>query len=195
MSQARAETAVKAEAKFVKKYLIFLALIAGCGSSDDPAGNGSTGISALTNGPGGPAASSAAQPDENRLTGLFESGPQAQRNQLCMVEKTRGNAQFGIVVWGANMHSCSGAGEAVREGQALRLRMAGDSACEIRATIDGGTIRLPDSIPDGCAYYCGARATFAGTSLSRVGSSPADAMKATDLAGDPLCETSATAPG
>jgi hypothetical protein len=184
----------KCEVRVVKKSLIFVLLVAGCGGSEQPgqneAGRNDTARAQESSVPG-----PAPQSPDTRLTGLYESGPETQRNQLCMVEKGGGSAQFGVVVWGANMHSCSGAGEAVREGRTLRLRMAGDSACEIRATIDGGIVTLPDALPEGCAYYCGARARFAGASLTRVGSTPADAMKATDLAGDPLCDAGSVAPG
>jgi hypothetical protein len=76
----------------------------------------------------------------------------------------------------------------VRDGARLRLRMAGDEACEVEARIDGGTVTLADTIPEGCSYYCGARARFEGAVLTRRGTSAEDAMKAKDLVGDPLCE-------
>jgi hypothetical protein len=178
----------------VKKCLIFLLLMAGCGGPEQP-GENEAGSNDGAQAQGSDVPSPAPRSSDTRLTGLYEGGPEAQRNQLCMVEKDGGSAQFGVVVWGANMHSCSGAGEAVREGRTLILRMAGDSACEIRATLDAGIVTLPDSLPEGCAYYCGARARFAGARLTRVGSTPADAMKATDLAGDPLCDAGSVAPG
>lgn len=172
----------------MKKSLILLVLLAGCGgAAEQPGGNASepgTGAEAQERG----ATDAAAQAIETtRLTGLYEGGPPGQPSQLCIVDRGTGDAQFGIVVWGANMHSCSGAGQAVREGDALRLRMAGDSACEIRASIRDGTVTLPQSPPSGCTYYCGARAQFAGATLARTGTSVQDAMKAKDLAGDPLC--------
>ena len=86
------------------------------------------------------------------------------------------------------MHSCSGSGSAVREGATLRLRMAGDEPCEIAATLAGGTIRLPQAVPQSCAYYCGARAQLAGAAFTRAGATVEDAMKARDLVGEPLCE-------
>jgi hypothetical protein len=109
----------------------------------------------------------------------------AQKNQLCIVEKG-GEAQFGLIVWGGNLHSCSGAGRAVRSGERLSLRMTGDESCTIEASLKHGTIALPATLPAGCAYYCGARASLAGATFTRA--TEADARKATDIAGDPLCD-------
>lgn len=121
-----------------------------------------------------------------RLTGLYEGpGPEA-RNQLCIVEGRE--AEFGIVVWGAAGHACSGAGTVRRNGDRLRFAMAGDSACTIDAGIDGRSIVFPDDVPSTCAYYCGARASFAGTRLTQRGASVEDARKAKDPVGEPLCE-------
>jgi len=85
------------------------------------------------------------------------------------------------------MHGCSGAGTAERSGDRLALDMTGDSACRIEARIAGGKVTLPDKVPDGCAYYCGAGARLEGVTLVQTGTSAADAVKAKDLAGDPLC--------
>ena len=173
----------------MKKSLIALALAlaaAGCGGSDGEGGDG-----AVSNG---------ATPEEQArgavkkavatagLTGLYEGGAGPQRSQLCIIDKGTDNATFGINVWGGNMHSCSGSGGVVRAGDRLTLTMAGDSTCRIDATIREGIVSLPASVPDGCSYYCGARARFAGASFTRTGGSAEDAMRAKDLAGDSLCE-------
>jgi hypothetical protein len=65
--------------------------------------------------------------------------------------------------------------------------MTGDEACAIDAAIEGDTIVLPNSVPAGCAYYCGARARLGGARLTQVGTGRDDAAKAKDLVGDPLC--------
>jgi hypothetical protein len=85
------------------------------------------------------------------------------------------------------MHSCSGSGKAMREGDILRLTMAGDETCAIEARISGATLTLPQALPAGCAYYCGAQAKLAGASFAKKSSSVEDAMKAKDLVGEPLC--------
>ncbi|HZG08196.1 MAG TPA: hypothetical protein VEZ70_04355 [Allosphingosinicella sp.] len=173
---------------------LFLALAA-CGGSDDagnkaaaPGGDGrpqpQAGKQAAPPGPAKSAVQTAA------LTGLYEGAAGPQRSQLCIIDKGSGNAQFGINIWGGNMHSCSGAGSAVRAGNKLSLTMAGDQSCTLNATIEGGRVTMPKGVAQGCAYYCGSRARFDGQVLERTGSSAADAMKAVDLAGDPLCDGS-----
>jgi hypothetical protein len=69
----------------------------------------------------------------------------------------------------------------------LKLAMAGDSACTIEAAISGKTVKLPKEVPAGCSYYCGARASLAGTELTQTGTGKNDALKAKDLVGEPLC--------
>ena len=161
----------------MKRYFLVLALLAGCGSQGDESANQTAAAESET-----PPISAS-----STMTGLYEGGNAGRPDQLCMIDEGEGPARFGLVVWGANDHSCLGAGEAKREGDRLTLTMAGDSTCRIEARIEGGRILLPASVPEGCAYYCGARARFAERKLARKGASAADARKATDLAGDPLC--------
>ena len=106
---------------------------------------------------------------------------------MCVVKADNGDQRFGLVVWGSNMHSCSGSGTARREGDVLKLSMAGDSACTIRATISGTSVKMPADLPAGCSYYCGAQAKLGGVELRQVGTTKVDAMKARDLVGEPLC--------
>ncbi|HEX8626173.1 MAG TPA: hypothetical protein VF782_14000 [Allosphingosinicella sp.] len=171
----------------MKKTFLILLLVTACGRDDPAPGN------EAAPGPGGPAASKS-RPESpstaaagKRLAGLYEGGRGAQKNQMCIVEKG-GEAEFGMLVWGGNMHSCSGAGRAVRSGERLTLTMTGDETCTIQASLRDGAVTLPETLPLGCAYYCGARASFAGASFTKSGSSPADVRKATDIAGDPLCD-------
>ncbi|HYW17613.1 MAG TPA: hypothetical protein VE891_15850 [Allosphingosinicella sp.] len=171
----------------MKKTLLILFLLAACGRDDPAADN-----RAAPAGPAGPAATGESRPASPKgaatgLTGLYEGGSGAQKNQMCVVEKGR-EAQFGLLVWGGNLHSCSGAGRAVRNGDRLTLTMTGDETCTINATLRDGAVTLPASLPLGCAYYCGARASMAGASFTKRGSGEADVKKARDIAGDPLCE-------
>ena len=121
------------------------------------------------------------------LTGLYEGGQAARRNQLCMVANSPTDTRFGLVVWGANQHSCSGSGTVNRSGDRLQLKMTGDETCTIEAYIEGGAVILPGSLPEGCAYYCGARATMNSARFVQVGTGRDQAAKAQDLVGDPLC--------
>ena len=161
----------------MRKLLFTMVFLAGCGQPPE-AGNDSAAASSTAG-----TASTAAR--LTRLTGLYEGGNGQQPNQLCIIEGQQ--ARFGLVVWGSNLHSCSGSGTAVREGEKLSLRMAGDETCTIEASISGTTIVLPDSVPDGCAYYCGQRASLERASFTQKGTTVEDARKAKDLVGDPLC--------
>src|SRR5947209_5090105 len=103
----------------MKKSLIVLALVAGCGASGQSQGSGSGSDTA-----GGAGA----------LTGLYQTGGGTRPSQMCVLEKG-GKAQFGITIWAPNLHACSGAGTATLSGDRLRLVMAGDSGCAIDATL------------------------------------------------------------
>ena len=122
------------------------------------------------------------------LTGLYE-GPSGaeQPNQLCILDQGTGNARFGLVVWGAGDDSCSGDGIAVRQGDVLRLDMAGDEECRIETRIAGTRVTLPASLPEGCSYYCASGARLTGVAFDKVGGTAEDAARARDLVGDPLC--------
>ena len=158
----------------MKRVLIALLLVAGCSDGDQPADE-----SAVAGGI-----------DTTTLAGLYEGGDAARPNQMCIFSEGEVD-RFGIVVWGADMHSCSGAGEAVREGASLRLAMAGDESCTIEATIVDGKVTLPTTVPEGCSYYCGAKAQLGSASFAKVGDTAEDALKARDLVGEPLCPAAA----
>jgi hypothetical protein len=159
-------------------------LLAACGSGGD--GEGNKAAPAKSAGGGGQATGPIGAGDS--LTGLYETKEGGLSSQLCIVERGAGAARFGLNIWGGNMHSCSGAGTAAREGQKLTLTMDGDRTCAVAATIQGNAIRLPDSVPEGCSYYCGARAKMTGVSLARTGNTEADALKARDVVDEPLCD-------
>jgi hypothetical protein len=169
-----------------KPALVLLLLAAGCGTSASPpqSENMMDGGGVTASAPGAAPVPGASPTD---LTGLYERQSGETTNQLCMVAKGPDKARFGLVVWGANLHSCSGAGEAVRSGDRLLLTMAGESACRIEATLKDGVLAFASPAPAGCSYYCGARARLDGASFTRIGATRDEALKAKDLAGDPLC--------
>jgi hypothetical protein len=121
------------------------------------------------------------------LTGLYESGEGPRRNQMCVIEREGGRTSFGLVTWGEGDRNCSGSGLARREGNRLRLQMEGDETCVIEASLDGTRVTLPASLPQGCAYYCGPSAQLAGADFDKTGGEEADARRAVDLVGEPLC--------
>jgi hypothetical protein len=165
----------------MKKTLFALALAAGC-SSEPEQGGGNQAV------PAAPASQPKAAPGRiATLRGLYEGGDAQRPHQMCVVEGKGGDQRFGLVVWGEGLQNCSGSGTVSRSGDRLRLAMGGDSACAIEATISGTTVRFPAAVPSGCAYYCGPRATLGGAELTQKGTAEADAMRARDLVGDPLC--------
>jgi hypothetical protein len=174
----------------MKKSLIVLALVTGCGASDQ-SGNGSgadgngAGVQAQS-GMSTPASGSSGQSGSTALTGLYEGPAGEHTNQLCIIEKGS-TAQFGITVWGPNMRNCSGAGEVQREGGRLLLRMTGDSSCAVEVKRQGTSLTLTGTPPPGCDYYCGKPTRFEGASFTRKGATAADAMKAKDMVGERLC--------
>jgi len=171
----------------MKKLLIAFAILTGCSGGDEQQAGGNASAPAQGSSPARPRAPGAAL---TTLTGLYEGGDVDPRNQMCIIDGDgEDDARFGLVVWGANMHSCSGVGSVSREGGTLKLTMTGDSACTIEARIEGDTIILPASVPEGCAYYCGARAKLGSARLTQNGATRDDALKAKDLVGEPLCGT------
>lgn len=156
----------------MKRIWIALMLVAGCGAGGDN---------------GNKAENMAAPVQAAGLTGLYEGGATTRPNQMCVIDKGQGEAAFGLVVWGANLHSCSGAGSVAQKGDTLRLTMAGDQSCTLEARIQNGTVTLPTEVPAGCAYYCGAQAKLGGASFARKEATVEGAMRAKDLVGEPLC--------
>jgi hypothetical protein len=171
----------------MKKLLVAALLLASCSGSDDPeqkvGGNSAAPAAQTTAQSGSPGAPEAL----GTLTGLYEGGGREPRHQMCLVKGQGGEQRFGLIVWGGNQHSCSGSGTVTRSGDKVRLAMAGDSACTIEASISGKTIKLPETVPQGCAYYCGQRATLGGAELTQQGTTEQSAMQAKDLVGEPLC--------
>ncbi len=170
----------------MKRIIIAVLLLAGCSSEEDRKQQAGPG-SAASGGTAAPAAQPGDAAQLAGLTGLYEGGEGDRRHQMCVVKGKGGEQRFGLVVWGDSMHSCSGSGTVSREGDRLRLAMAGDSACTIEASISGTTVKLPGTVPEGCSYYCGARASLGGAELKQAGTTEQAAMRAKDIVGDPLC--------
>ena len=161
--------------------LLLLIALAGCRGGGEAEGGGNASSSAGGGGSGGPVQTAT-------LTGLYEGGAAPRPNQLCMIEREGRGTSFGFVTWGPGDRNCSGSGAATREGNVLRLRLEGDESCALEARIDGRRITLPAAIPAECQrYYCGDGAQMGGATFDKVAGGQADALRAVDLVGDPLC--------
>jgi hypothetical protein len=150
-----------------RALLLLPILLAGCG------GGGSSGDGAAASG---------------GLTGIYEGGSGARRNQLCMIEREGRAASFGLIVWGEGDRNCSARGLARREGDRLRLLPDGDESCAMEARLDGDRVILPASVGAECArYYCGAGAAMENARFDRSGASEEEARRVGDLMGTALC--------
>jgi len=137
---------------------------------------------------GGQGSEDAAPAPTGSLTGLYESGNGARRNQICMIERDGRPASFGFIVWGEDDRNCSASGVVRREGDRLRLLLDGEESCQIEARIKGDRMIFPDTIQAQCArYYCGRGEAMEKAEFAKAGGSEYDARRATDLVGAPLC--------
>ncbi len=124
----------------------------------------------------------------SNLTGLYlGEGEGKQQDRICMVTAPSGAVRFGIVTLEPDRAACSGIGRVPQAGDELRLIMAGDENCELRANVADTRVTFPASVPEGCSYYCGPDATLAGKSFEKTDDSLEGAMSADDLVGNPLC--------
>jgi hypothetical protein len=161
----------------VEITLLLLIALAGCRNGGEAGGNGVGAGSAA----GGPV-------QTDTLTGLYESGEGTRRNQMCMIDRQGRSTSFGFVTWSSGDANCSGSGVATRDGNRLRLVIDGDESCTLEARIEGRSVTLPGTVPAECQrYYCGAGARMTGVTFDKIGGTEADAMRAVDLVGDPLC--------
>jgi hypothetical protein len=174
----------------MKKFPLLVAalLVTACGGGGEDKGNQA---SPSAQGSGGGADPAKPIGASDSLTGLYELKSGGLPSQLCIIQRGGGAARFGLNIWGANMHACSGAGTVERKGSKLTLVMAGDRSCTVDAAIEGNAIRLAGKVPEGCAYYCGKNVAMTGISLARSGNTEADALKARDVVDEPLCDAPA----
>ena len=164
----------------MRKMLPFALCLASslAGACGQQADRGSNEAAAAPPAPSGPVQTAT-------LTGLYESAG-TPPSQLCITEQGRA-ARFGLVIRRNGRPGCSGAGTAVRDGATLRLVMTGDSPCTIAARIEGGRVTFPAGLPNTCSYYCAPGIVMGGTPFTKTGGTRADALRARDSVGDPLC--------
>src|SRR3546814_12786106 len=82
---------------------------------------------------------------------------------------------------------CTASGTARREGELLRVTLAGKDGCGFDARYEGDRIVLPGTLPKGCARYCTGRASLAGMEVDRLSDSAAEARAMRDAKGRLLC--------
>ena len=150
-----------------------LAALAACGSDREP------GNAAEESGASAKAVQTATP------VGLFESDSPVGTSQICF-ERAGADYRFGLTLRGTDNLSCSGSGRAALAGDTITLTMEGDEPCVLQARQIGTRLDIVTPAPESCAYYCAPGLSLAGR-FEKVGGEPADAARARDLVGDPLC--------
>lgn len=122
------------------------------------------------------------------LTGLYlGEGEGKYQDRICMVAAPSGAVRFGIVTLERDRSACSGLGRVEQAGAELRLVMAGEEECIVRARMDGTKIALLAAGPGSCSYYCSPGARLAGKAFEKTGDTAEAALGAADLVGNSLC--------
>jgi hypothetical protein len=100
--------------------------------------------------------------------GLYEHRHALGTDALCLTGEDADDLKFGVVAIFGSTLICEGRGSAVHDGAQLRLSFDG-AECSIDATYDGRSVRMPGTVPDGCAALCGPRASLSGVAVERSG--------------------------
>ncbi|WP_245968185.1 hypothetical protein [Hephaestia caeni] len=169
--------------RFLKQAaaLLALALLAGCSDRADEA-------SVANAGAGGDLEAAAIavgvipDPASTDPTGLYARAT----DRICVLPAPQ-DFIIGIDMdYGDGQH-CTASGTARREGELLRVTLAGNEGCGFDARFEGDRIVLPGTLPKGCAHYCTGRASLAGMEADRLSDSAAEARAMRDAKGRLLC--------
>lgn len=123
------------------------------------------------------------------LEGLYEGAGDNGPDRICFVKEGGGGERYrvGLDVHFGDETDCTARGTATRDGERVTISFEGKGACRLEARFDGNEIRLPGSVPAGCADYCTARGSLAGVALGLFSDQRADAVAAEDRSGKLLC--------
>ncbi|HVI99669.1 MAG TPA: hypothetical protein VM657_11465 [Sphingomonas sp.] len=161
--------------------LLALALLAGCSDRTDEA--------SVTNAGAGSDLEAAAiaagvipDPASTDPTGLYAR----DAGRVCVSPAPQDFA-IGVDLDYGDGQRCSASGVARREGELLRVTLAGQGDCAFAARFEGDRIVLPGTLPDGCRSYCTGRASLAGMEAERLSDSAAEARAMRDARGRLLC--------
>ena len=121
------------------------------------------------------------------VVGLYErAGVPDRPSQIC-VSADEEQLRFGLRSSYEGPENCMMKGRVEQAGSALRLRIDGDPACSVSGTITATGLTLAQPQGAECSYYCGRNTDLDGGDFAKVGGTEADARKAVDIAGEPLC--------
>lgn len=126
----------------------------------------------------------------NSPVGLYErSGVPDRPSRICIAGQGAA-MRFGVNTSYEGPQSCTAKGTVRQAGASLTLLIDGNPACSLKATATATGLSLDSAEGPECAYYCGTNTGFdpgAQNAFAKVGSTEADARRAVDLVGDPLC--------
>jgi len=121
------------------------------------------------------------------LVGLYErSGIPDEPSRICVTANGTEH-RFGLKSSYEGPESCMAKGSVRQAGSELTLSIDGDPACSFSATVTETGLTLREPRGPECSYYCGTNTGLDGGPFEKVGATEADARKATDIAGEPLC--------
>lgn len=148
-------------------------LVAGCSSPAPPDAGATLERSAIERGVVRDSASLT-------LTGLYAGGS----DRMCMIERDE-TTRIGLFVDFGDGIRCRAQGNAVRDGERLRIDLGKD--CAFDAGFDGDRVRFPGTLPGGCRAMCTRRASLSGLILDRLSDSASEAAALRDRSGNALC--------
>jgi hypothetical protein len=126
-------------------------------------------------------------PDNVTLSGRYETRSELGTDKFCAVGEAGSQHKIGILAVFGPESKCEAQGTAQVKGEKVSLSLTNEDSCRFEAEFDGISIRFPGSMPEGCASYCTARASLAGTSYFMVEHGNDNARKALGRDIEKLC--------
>jgi hypothetical protein len=126
-------------------------------------------------------------PDNVTLSGRYETRSELGTDKFCAVGEAGSQHKIGILAVFGPESKCEAQGTAQVKGEKVSLSLTNEDSCRFEAEFDGISIRFPGSMPEGCASYCTARASLAGTSYFMVEHGNENARKALGRDIEKLC--------
>lgn len=119
-------------------------------------------------------------PADRDIVGLYAR----DTDRVCIVRRD-GRYRIGATVDYGDGQGCSAAGDVMRSGAMLRIRLGDD--CRFDARFDGDRISFPARLPTGCARACVNRATMEALDAERLSESVAEAATMRSANGSTPC--------
>jgi hypothetical protein len=156
-----------------RRWFILLPLMLGaCGEANEVSGNPDNPLEAAARDRG------IVQDERSRPTGVFERRHDLGRDALCVVPATGGDFRFALTAAYGPGLVCQAQGTLTDSDGEWTLTFAGQSGCSFTVREERDELRLPGSLPEGCAKLCPNRASISGLRLPRASWSEQDAVAA-----------------